>query len=402
MKNAFNPTVLAVAITTGLLAVLSCSQFPTSLGYIGDQYVQTVGFVFTPLAEGAPGDTIHLHAYFAGEPVRSYACSVSTHFSVTLYGSDTAVNFMPLVDPNAALTPDSISLSYVIPDSIFAGFGPIIIQDLAAIPDSEKKVFGLDSASISRVPTSQIPSRIGQILTSTDFSSVDSIVGQQVAHLCELLSTQIVFHLAVNGGYTITRNITVRYNSHISNDRYIFVNRNPDPRWIAIFKVRNRKQASFSLADRTSDDTIFCLYPSDTSVVAGPKRFTDTVVIDTGFTYYAAGDSGIINGVDHRDSAYSNSGVYIPEDYNYLWFYDPDTTETSDRNPQNSLSISNGRGYYGSIAAPLDTTIHDVTIWARVSETASGVLNPPTSVTVRQVHVVFEYSAKYASSVKPK
>jgi len=54
------------------------------------------------------------------------------------------------------------------------------------------------------------------------------------------------------------------------------------------------------------------------------------------------------------------------------------------------------------MALPLDTTIHNITIWARASESASGVLNPPTSVSVRQVHAVFEYSAKYASSVKPK
>jgi hypothetical protein len=400
MKNSSCLKILLVVAAGCSIAFLSCSKFPTQLGYIGDQYVQTVGFVFTPLAEGAPGDSIHLHAYFAGEAVRTYACSISTQYSVTQYGSDTAINFKAVVDPNAVVSPDSIVLSFVIPQNFFAGDSVLVKATLSTLPDSEKARYGLDSASINRVPPSQLASAVGLFLTTTDFSTVDSATRKQVAHLAEILSGQIEMHLAVNGGYTITRNITVRYNSHIRNNEFISVNSNPDPWWLAIFKVRNRKQLLFSLADRNSDDTIFCLYAKDTSLVAGPKRFTDTVVIDTGFTYYMAGDSGIVNNIDHRDSAYTNEGYFLPEDYSYLWFYQPDTTETDDRNPANSISISNGRSYYGSIAAPLDTAMHNFTIWARVSESASGVLNPPVSTSVRQVHVVFQYSPKYASSVK--
>jgi|GEM_PF-4079133 hypothetical protein len=401
MKNLSHlKNLCAVLIGCGI-ACLSCAKFPTQLGYIGDQYVQTVGFVFTPLAEGAPGDTLHLHAYFAGEPVRSYACSLSSQYSITALGSDTAINFKQLVDPNATVAPDSISLSFVIPPDIFAGSGPLIKAALATFPDSARTKYGLDSASINRVPPSQIASLVGLFLTTTDFSTVDSSLCQQIAHLSEILSAQIVLHLAVNGGYTITRNITVRYNSQIRNDPYVYVNRNPDPWWIGILKVRNRKQQLLSVFERDSGDTIFCLYAKDTSVVAGPKRFTDTVVIDTGFTYYAAGDSGIASGIDHRDSSYTNEGVLIPEVYNYLWFYQPDSG-TADLNPQNSLSIGNGRGYYSSMVPPLDTAMHNFTIWARVSESATGELNAPVSVSVRQVSLVLLYSQNYAGSVTKK
>jgi hypothetical protein len=403
MKKIFNHRGYRVAVATvGCLAILSCTQFPTSLGYIGDQYVQTVGFVFTPLAEGAPGDTIRLHAYFAGQPVHTYACSLSTQYTISQYGSDTAVNFKPLVDPNAAVAPDSISLSIVIPQDIFAGAGPLIKAAFATLPDSEKIKYGFDSASINSVPPSQLAALAGLFLTTTDFSTMDSSLCKQIAHLSEILSGQIVLHLAVNGGYTITRNITVRYNSHIRNNRYIFVNKNPDAQWIAIFKMKPRTKLFYSPADRNDGDTIFCLYAKDTSVIAGPKRFTDTVVIDTGFAYFVVGDSGIINGIDHRDSVYTNEGAFIAEDFSYLWFYQPDTTGNGDLNPENSLSISNGRGYYGSIAPPLDTAIHDIAIWARVSESASGVLNAPTSTSVRQVHVVFTYTPRYAATVKKK
>jgi hypothetical protein len=401
MKNVLS-RFGAVAATALCCAVLSCSQFPTQLGYIGGQYVQTVGFVFTPLAEGAPGDTLHLHAYFAGEPVRTYACSLSTQYSITQYGSDTAVNFKPVVDPDAEASPDSINLSFVIPQDFFAGSGTLVKAILATIPDSQRAVYGLDTAVVNSVPPAQLPALAGLFLTATDFSTADTALAKQVAHLAELLSGQIVLHLSVNGGYTIRRNITVRYNSRIRNNRYVFVNNNPDPYWLAIFKVKNRTRLSFGPADLNSGDTMFCLYARDTSLLAGPKRFTDTIEIDTGYTYYAAGDSGIVNGVDHRDSVYTNEGMYVPLNYSYLWFYDPDTAESRGVKPENSLLIANDRGYYGAISPPLDTVIHNITIWARVSESATGILNPPTSTTVRQVHVVFRYSEKYASTVKKK
>lgn len=398
LSRTKTPALVAIAC---FFLCLSCATFPTQLGYIGDQYVQTVGFVFTPLAEGAPGDTIHLHAYFAGEPVRSYACSVSTQFSLTQYGTDTAINFVLIADPNATISPDSITLSFIVPQNFFSGDGPVVQSVFTTIPDSLRRLYGIDSAITNRLPPSQLPLLAGQFLATTDFSKADTLVCKQAAKLAELLSGQMVLHLAVNGGYSIIRNITVRYNSHIRNDQYVFVNRNPDPWWIGILKVKNKKQQLLSVFERDSTDTVFCLYAKDTSVVEGPKLFSDTVLIDTGFTYYAAGDSGIAGGNDHRDSVYTNDGAFQPEIYSYLWFYQPDSG-TADLNPQNSLYIGNGRGYYGTLSPPLDTAIHNVTIWARVSESASGIPNAPVSVTVRQVSVIFRYSEAYAKTTKKK
>jgi hypothetical protein len=381
--------------------LLSCAQFPTQLGYIGDQYVQTVGFVFTPQAEGAPGDTLHVHAYFAGQPVRSYACSLSSQYSITLYGGDTAVNFKPLIDPNAVSAPDSISLSFVIPQGFFSAAGPVVLSVLATIPDSVRVLYGLDSSVTNRVPVSQLGLLAGRFLSNTDFSTADSSLCKQASKLAELLSGQMALHLAVNGGYSIVRNVTVRYNAHVKNNPYVFVNRNPDPWWIGILKVKNKKQQPLSGVTRTSDDTVFCLYAKDTSAVAGPKRFTDTILIDTGFTYYAAGDSGIAAGNDHQDTSYTNAGMFQPEIYDYLWFYQPDSG-TTDLNAQNSIYISNGGGYYGAISPPLDTALHNFTIWARVSESVVGETNRPVSVSVQQLQVVLLYSAKYAGIVKKK
>jgi hypothetical protein len=412
MKNIFSPKTFRADLACFGILLLACTQFPTQLGYISDQKIQTVGFVFTnstvhsQCTEGAPGDTMHLHAHFAGEPIRNYACSISTQYSITQYGSDTAINFKPVLDPFDTVTPDSVCLSFVIPQNFFAAAGPLIKAVLASIPDSLRAPYNLDSARINSVPPSQLPAFAGLFLTTTDFSTVDTSLCKQIAYLAELLSGQTVLHFAANGGYTITRNIIVRYNSHIRNNRFVFVNNNPDSWWIAVYKVKNRNNPYFGPADLDSNDTMICLYAKDTSLLTGPKRLTDTVLIDTGFTYYAAGDSGRINSRNNCDSVLTKNGkgedTIVAENYSYLWFYQPDTTETNDLNPLNALSISNDRGYYSSLAPPLDTAMHNFTIWARVSESASGELNGPTSVSVRQVSVVFEYSEMYASKVKKK
>jgi hypothetical protein len=406
----------AIAAAAGLCVLcLSCAQFPTQFGYIGPEYVQTVGFVFSPLAEGAPGDTIHMTAYFEGEPVRSYSCSLSTQYSLSMYGMDTAVNFKPVADPNATMGPDSIRLSFVIPQDFFAAAGPVIASYLKSLPDSVKAMLGFSATIINSIPPGQWPAFVGQFLTQTDFSLADSATCQQAAHFAQIMSGQAQLHLAVNGGYTITRKISVRYNSHIRGNQFVFINKNPDPQWIAIFKVKNRSQLFFGPADLNSNDTMICLYAKDTSLLTGPKRFTDTVLIDTGYTYYAAADSGIIihdsttpggSTITVKDTlldkyfTYANLVEY--EYYSYLWFYEPDTAQAASVKPENSLIIANSRSYYSQLLPPLDTTVRDVSLWLRVSDQGSGELNRPIATTMKETHVVLVYTPRYSATVKKK
>lgn len=414
IRNKTLPAFLAALIA----AILSCTQFPTQFGYIGDEYVQTVGFVFSPLAEGAPGDTLHLTAYFAGQPVRSYACSLSAQYTLSVYGTDTAINFKPVVDPNATFGPDSISLSFVIPQDFFAATGPLILSVLKTIPDSVKALFGLDSANISSIPVSQLPVFAGTFLTSTEFSRLDSSVCMQAAHLAQILSGQMVMHLAVNNGYTIIRNITVRYNSHIHSDPFVFVNNNPDPQWAGVLKVKNSGKLIFSPMDRTDRDTLFCLYKNpglDSAKIGNPKRFTDTILIDTGYTYYAMADSGIFiydsllpDGSSRTvkdtmlDKVFTYANLIESERYSYLWFYEPDTVEAPGVSAVNSLIIANSREYYSQFSPPLDTAVKTVHLWLRVSDVANGELNRPTGTITKQFDVVLRYSANYAATAKKK
>jgi len=415
-RGELKPTIVALLTTVVLL--FSCTQFPTQFGYIGPEYVQTVGFVFSPLAEGAPGDTMHMTAYFAGQPVHTFACSLSAQYTLSMYGNDTAVNFKPLNDLNATFGPDSISLSFPIPQNFFAAGGQLIQSLLNAFPDSTKAKLGLDSVSLKGVSPSQLPLVVGAFLTSTNFSTVDTATAKLIAHLAEVLSGQMVLHLAVNGGYTIIRNITVRYNSHINGNPYVYVNHNPNPKWLAIYKVKNTGKYSFDPTVHTGSDTLICLYKDSAlspDKIGGPKLFTDTVLIDTGFSYYAMGDTGIfiydsvtpsgshITATDTTlDKSFSFENMITYERYSYLWFYEPDSTTPVGVKPENSVIIGNSRDYYSSFSPPLDTVIHNVDIWARASDVSNGELNRPIGVTSKKVSVVLKYSAEYAKKAKKK
>jgi hypothetical protein len=405
MKKHFVRSITVGIGACALALFVFCMDFPTQIGYIGEEYVQTVGFVFTPNVEAAPGDTVRLHAYFAGEPVRSYKCSLSVNYSMTTYGSDTAFNFKEISPINEIVAPESICFSFVIPPDFFESNLSVFESVFAKIPDSMK----------SNLPSGMTPAQIiqfgRQILTQTDFSTADSATCAMTAQLSNLLSGKAVIHLAVNGGYTITRTFTVRYNSQVKNNPLVLVNHNPDPFWMGIYKIKNRANMyTFSPVKMDSTDTLFCLFTKDTSAMSRPCRFTDTILIDEGYTYYMAADSGIVtrpkNGAPVTDTllerGLSNSGTLGYETYSYLWFCQADTAEFRNGNTQNLMIINNGGGYYNNIAPPLDTAIHNVAIWLRMSDFFPNGGTRPSAVTVTQTHVVLAYTPGYAASAKKK
>jgi hypothetical protein len=405
MNNFFYVKTTTAVMAMIIALCMSCTEFPTQLGYIGEEYLQTVGFVFTPYAEGAPGDTVRLHAYFAGEPVSSYKCSLSTQYSMNMYGSDTAVNFREITGMNEIVAPESICFSFIIPPDFFQTNSSIFQLLLAAVPDSMK----------SMLPPNLSPAQViefaRQFLTLTDFSTADSATRSAGARFAELLSGKMVLHLWANRGYVITRTFSVRYNTHVKGDPQVYVNHNPDPFWIGVYKVKNRTNLLFfSPARMDTSDTLICLFTKDTSAIAGPRLFTDTVLIDTGYSYYMAADSGIVtyqrNGSAVTDTlldkAISFDGRPGYETYSYLWFCRADTVVSRGENPQNLMIIANGRGSYDPIASPLDTAIHRVDIWLRMSDSFLNGYNRPSATAVRQTGVVLMYSPAYAASAKKK
>jgi hypothetical protein len=170
--------------------------------------------------------------------------------------------------------------------------------------------------------------------------------------------------------------------------------------------------------EHTDDDTLFCLFRNnslDTSKIGKPCRFTDTVLIDTGYTYYAIADSGIIiydsttpdgSLVTVKDTLFDRLFTYDNridfERYTYLWFYRPDTAEAGGVKPENSLIIANSGSSFSQFLPPLDTTVKKVSLWLRVGDAADGELNRPVAVTMKETQVVLTYTQRYAGTVKKK
>jgi hypothetical protein len=63
-----------------IFVAMSCAKFPTQFGYIDPAKTQTLAVDISPFSEGAPGDTLHLSAYFAGDSAKTYTCSLSTQY----------------------------------------------------------------------------------------------------------------------------------------------------------------------------------------------------------------------------------------------------------------------------------------------------------------------------------
>ena len=128
----------------GAFLILQCGSFQDRYDRIETNTIRPIGFVYDPYAEGAPGDTIHLHAYFAGEPIVSSTWQLSYNDLRSLSGNqDTVTGYAPL--PMFGVTsnlPDSMDFSFVIPDTAFFLTQAITRQALAGLKNTLPSAMG--------------------------------------------------------------------------------------------------------------------------------------------------------------------------------------------------------------------------------------------------------------------
>ena len=99
-----------------IAAAMQCGQFPTRYDRIETDKIRPIGLVYTPFAEGAPGDTIHVRAYFGGKKI----VSTSVQMSYSVLSSVTSQNpvILDVFDlPTTSLTqhlPDSMDFDFAV------------------------------------------------------------------------------------------------------------------------------------------------------------------------------------------------------------------------------------------------------------------------------------------------
>jgi len=223
------------------------------------------------------------------------------------------------------------------------------------------------------------------------------------------------FFVTVNGVNRIKSDFTIRYNRLLRRYPGVRVNRNPRIRFMGVYKVKGYN-ASFKPGMLTSADTTFCLFAEggvvDRAVMGAASniRYTDTIPIDLGYSYYVATDSGIFNGVDERDTAQGldfgiQSGELAldttpePENYFQRWFYELDAAEQGNHDPNDLFIITNPQGVVAPMLPALTSDITQATLWVQLYDYFLGEWNRPNASTLLERTLHFQYTPAYIDSI---
>jgi hypothetical protein len=428
---------------TLLLALLAgCTTFPTRYERIEPDALRPIGFAYEPCAEGAPGDTIRVRAYFAGKKVASVRWQMSYSYVMNDYGEDTVLDVFTLAPlATDSHLPDSTIISFVVPDSTFyktksispkmlgmvrpalpAPMQALSQQELAAVLEAMAAVNFEDPADMAAFlqtwgPTLGIASLTAGamdtlMMTAGTLLSVFSIPGILYANV----TAEDGQSLKVKGSFSI------RYNRRFENSpvaEMLPVNHNPAIRWIGVYKVHQTGIQSFNPAasEFAGKYTLSYLYNE-----LYPDSVSDTVVIEKGYTYYAAADTGIVSfnqravdSIAGTDSAWK----LIPADsvtsdtsidrYRYVspktgrdslefetWFYDwqyQNLDLDSVTMPLDSLFMLMPAGSSRAGLLPsIDKKLSHVKLWVSVFDTYLGEFNRPVGFTIKNVDLYFKYA----------
>lgn len=430
-----------------VLIVLGCSQFPTRYDRIEPNKLRSMGFELGPQAEGAPGDTIHVRAFFGGEKVSSVTWQFSYDHIMNIYGTNAIINIRPLTVFNVSdRLPDSIDVSFVIPDSTFfltkaiqpevlsmvrphlpVGMQSMTQGDLAAFLKDLGSVDMNDMASLAALGAKWGPAMGIAVLTPSSLDTVMGIAGILVGVFS--INGELYANATSTEGtrLKIKGEFTIRYNSRFKATPLAAmfpVNRNPALRWIGVYKVKDSGRGSAAFGEGpafTQNDSLTYLFNEFM-----PWMVRDTVLIEKGYSYYLATDSGTVSFslkagdsilmdgnklafssdttvagesmLDYRIVTYGNTGksVIDTETYSYDWEYQNLALEGVTQ-PLDSLFVitGGGNGNGPAIVRFLPSLDHKMTharIWVTASDNLLGELNRPVGQTIRTVDLYFKYA----------
>jgi len=384
--------------------VCSCIGFPVRFERIEDNALRAVAAVFTPRPDMAPGDTVTMHLSFAGNPVVAVD-SIEATFSVlsNLYGStDTFLDIAPLVCiDSAAYLPDSLAFSFQVPDSVF---------------DRSIRQLGLPDSLVN-----QLHAMVALVISGDTafFDSLPPPLFMQIAQSLKALSQKAYVFVTArsqNGDeLRIRAEFTVRYNSLLQTiPRFAAimpVNENPRIHWLGMYSVQGRNVANFNPLSPAFAAKFRLHYLYNDRY---PDSVADTILIDSGCTYFAAADSGMTSWYDSSAGEWvtdtSRQAVLVKntrgidtlvlEDFVYRWFYK--NIDGSDLPLDSLLMVSSFGGGPANLLTPLDTAMHRFRLWVDVYDQMfgeQGSVNRPRGMATVTGAGYFRYTAAYARVV---
>jgi len=413
--------VFTFCVIIGILLLVNCGSFFDPMERV-ESLPQLLDIVYrntadTTLCEAAPGDTLMAYCYYGGDPITSVSAEKSFDVIYSAYGEDTAVLFEAVESQNIDLNwhdqafsqnTDMFSIRIPVPDD----FNDVIRKTLKA---NEKYIqeFGVDLSIIDNLidllPYFGDIMREGKnIETDSVFTSENNLV-QILPLLLPNISMYGRLQLNVNDGFISKSDFGIRYNrlfTDLDFSTEIKVNKNPIIHFAGIHKIKGKHDNGFKVSDMdpSTDTTIIFYLDStdgiDNSIIGFPWRLDSTILIDKGYTYYMAVDSGLWNGVDLRDTALSvTDPTPRNEIYNTLWWYKNSSASSSTVKQNDRLYITASGSYYDQFLPPQDSNWTESTIWIQLYDWFLGESNRPYGSDLQEMVVKFRYSEDYIDEI---
>jgi hypothetical protein len=357
-----------------LLAFVSCTNFPTPFeNVVAGQKIRPFAVVCDQ-PEAAPGDTVSVRLYYYDPPGDHPAI----HWLVSLdYGTDLrggqfenhVVNLDSMMLPGSA--PDSFR--FRVPDSMF--FYSTQISELVGNPHINTMHLTIAAVDSLLRTAARAHSSSPQLLALADNFS------------CRLrLRAQMRSTISVD----VTMLLQIRYSSRLKSPA---VHENPVIGWMGILKVPSDKYTSIDSLAGTGA-TLQYLFNG-----AHPDSVRDTVVIDSGFTYFVSADSeGGYGQIYQYLSLSDNSMALDTERHNYSWLFS--NLDYSNGMVMDSL-IMFGQARAGpirSLLPPVDTAMHRFELYLVVRSVRRLDPNSTPGEAFRQADGYFSYTDSYARS----
>jgi hypothetical protein len=394
--------------------LLSCGEWPTRFERVDYDRPRVLDFVYknlsdTTLCEGAPGDSMLVIAYFSGYPVDSIEWTVSWNVVLSPYFGDTAQDIEPLEYEEVTAGAQGFgpatqihAIKFKIPDSIMYESEGIDEALLAERGVDKKTLLGMIEL-MTQSDTSQIVSDSAFQGFMAQFAgmSLDSAM-LALNYFLQALSAPVRLNATLNGVYKNESEFTVRYNRLLSWLPGVFVNHNPVINFVGIHKVKNPQPLRLDPAQMGERDSTYVLFARDSldpSLVHHPI-FATTIILDTGYTYYVAVDSGFLFGADIRDMGITKNGLIEPETYYTQWFYQLDSAEMTGVKTSDLLIIPTTAQPVQQMLAPLDERVTKAVLWVQLYDAASGEILRPYGSTLAEVSITFAYTPAYLEMIR--
>ncbi|MBD3418807.1 MAG: hypothetical protein GF398_01695 [Chitinivibrionales bacterium] len=410
------PFICAVIVwISWLLLAISCTSWPTRIERIDYDRPRVVDFVYknlsasdTAICEAAPGDTMLLEAWFSGDEIWSLEWEISWDVFVGIYGDDTARNIIALQTIEEYSIQDTTrftdatqgrALKFVIPPDIMLTNQSVSRELLELTGFSKNELIGIIEQIRSVDPAT--------LAADTQFQAIVPLLDKFGPLAMSALTVPVRVFVTLNGNYKTRSDFSVRYNRHFTWVPGVYVNRNPEVHFIGICKVKNPPPGDFRVGDMDENDTTFCLYlrgAADPARMGSNITFRDTILIDKGYSYFMACDTGFFSGVDMRDTAVrvsfdstTNEPILetAQEDWRSRWFIQHPEITIDTGYYEDFAKLNNTGNFYDQLFPPLDGNITGMRIWMQLFDTFFGERLRPYGSELAETMVYFEYTRQY-------